>query len=539
MNDLDGVYLKPNVQVEPLVHHWYAWPMLIAPAPAAMITKNLHLRLLESFLKSPQMHVAAAKNPALRGGMFLDYSGDPAKIRQLVDQVATRRAGHLQLADSIKELDALLKSDARGESLTALYARVPTPLRGYVELVYDLANQPSARYVEKLLYASAHYDSSLQALRLALGGADTRAFVLSTPRFGEADNLLWERPFADPALDELFDMRRTPRPLGAAKELLGWSSLDAGQREVAQALFDNQRQEPCASRRHDGPGVRVRYYNHATILIESRAVTILTDPVISYDEDNGLPRFSYKDLPDVIDYVLLTHNHQDHVLFETLLQIRSRVKTLVVPRCGAGGLQDPSLKLALEATGFRNVIELDELESLPLPGGEILGLPFFGEHGDLAIRSKLGYLVRLEGYRLLALADSNNIEPQLYEHLHRMVGNVDVVFIGMECEGAPMSWLYGPLLTTPLSRKADQSRRLDGSNYERARLIVERFAPQAAYVYAMGAEPWLGFITSIHYTDTSSAIIESNRLVEYCKAQGIAAERLYGKKELYLQPGSR
>ena len=44
----------------------------------------------------------------------------------------------------------------------------------------------------------------------------------------------------------------------------------------------------------------------------------------------------YDDLPDVIDYVLITHNHQDHLLFETMLQIRSRIKHVVVPRNGGG-----------------------------------------------------------------------------------------------------------------------------------------------------------------------------------------------------------
>jgi L-ascorbate metabolism protein UlaG (beta-lactamase superfamily) len=32
-------------------------------------------------------------------------------------------------------------------------------------------------------------------------------------------------------------------------------------------------------------------------------------------------------LPDVIDYVVLTHNHQDHVLLETLLQLRPFIRT--------------------------------------------------------------------------------------------------------------------------------------------------------------------------------------------------------------------
>src|SRR5437588_1201741 len=122
---------------------------------------------------------------------------------------------------------------------------------------------------------------------------------------------------------------------------------------------------------------------------------MLFDPVLSYTYESTISRYTYLDLPDQIDYALITHCHQDHVLFETLLQIRHRVKHVVVPRNGGGALQDPSLKLILRNTGFKSVIELSDLESLPLPDGEIVGLPFFGEHADLDIRSKLAYLVRI------------------------------------------------------------------------------------------------------------------------------------------------
>ena len=43
-----------------------------------------------------------------------------------------------------------------------------------------------------------------------------------------------------------------------------------------------------------------------------------------------------------------------------------------------------------------------------------------------------------EKHKLLFAADSCNIEPRLYEHIHRDVGDVDVLFLGMECDGAPL-----------------------------------------------------------------------------------------------------
>ena len=102
------------------------------------------------------------------------------------------------------------------------------------------------------------------------------------------------------------------------------------------------------------------------------------------------------------------------------------------------------------------------------------------------------------------------------------------------CEGAPLSWLYGPLITRRLQRTVDQSRRLSGSNYERGIDIVRRFHCKQVYVYAMGQEPWLNYVMSKKYADDSGPIVESNRLLADCQEQGITAERLFGEKEILL-----
>jgi hypothetical protein len=104
----------------------------------------------------------------------------------------------------------------------------------------------------------------------------------------------------------------------------------------------------------------------------------------------------------------------------------------------------------------------------------------------------------------------------------------------MECDGAPMSWIYGPLLTQKLERQKDHSRRLAGSNYERALSIVEQFNCKEVYVYALGQEPWLNYVMSIKYTGESNPIVHSNRLMATCQTRGITAERLFGEKEILL-----
>ncbi|HEY2391543.1 MAG TPA: MBL fold metallo-hydrolase [Candidatus Angelobacter sp.] len=532
MSPNQPLYLRPNVQVEPLIDHWYAWSHLIPPATAARNITERHLKIMDSYINAPMIHANAVKNPKMLGGPFIDYQGGRAdEIRALRDRIRKDRAHLIELSAALQSLDVMLRETAKGYSLQPLYQNVPGILRGYVELVYDLNNHPSFRLIEPLLYKSHFYDRSQQSLMLSAISKDDRPFVLSTPRLESQDTLHLRLPFDSPAVDDLFRLKSTPKPLQEIKEML---QIRDAQDDLLHSLLTTETQRPYMP--YQGPGVRWRYFGHACILIESRGVSMLLDPVLSYTYESGISRYTYSDLPDSIDYVLITHDHQDHILFETLLQIRHKVKNIVVPRNNRGHLQDPSLKLLFENCGFKNVIELNELEEIRAGDVRITGLPFLGEHADLDIHTKMAWLVRIGLHSMLFAADSRNIEPKLYEHLHREVGDIDALFLGMECDGAPLSWLYGPLLTQKLERAMDESRRLAGSNYEQGMQIVDCFHCREAYVYAMGQEPWLNYIMSIKYTDQSRPIMESNALLRACQERGITAERLYGEKEILIEP---
>ena len=217
-----------------------------------------------------------------------------------------------------------------------------------------------------------------------------------------------------------------------------------------------------------------------------------------------------------------------------MLQLRHRIKNIIVPRNGNGSLQDPNLRLMFKNLGFENVIEIDEFETLHMEGCDITGIPFIGEHGDLDIRTKMCHHVKFDGFSILFAADSCNIEPKLYENVHNIIGDIDVLFLGMECDGAPLSWLYGPLMTELLPRDKDSTRRFAGCDYDRGIDIVKRFNPKDVYVYAMGQEPWLNYIMSIKYTDESNPIVASNKLIKECELNNINAERLFGEKEIVI-----
>lgn len=528
IKDSDLVYVKENLVIEPLVDNWYAWSHLIPPATAALNILGRHLKIMDSYIQNPQIHMAAVKNPQMLGGPFIDLkSKQTTEVQLLRDQTLTVCSDLLQLCDEITRLNKLLGEQAKGQSLSPLYAKVPDSLRGFVELFYDVNNNPSYRFFESLIYNSKFYKESLQSFNLFLVlSDDSRSFVLSTPRLPDEEILRLNIPFKDKRIDRLFEMTHTPKEFSYIRDLL---EITPAKEHLFRELFTTT--PPPPYKKYTGNGVLTRYFGHACILVETRDISILVDPVVSYGYESDISRYTFPDLPETIDYVLITHNHQDHILFETLLRIRHKVKHIVVPKNGGGVLQDPNLKLMFEKLGFENVIELGEMERLPLKDCTIMGIPFMGEHADLDIRSKLCHFVEFKNeYKVLFAADSCNHETKIYENIHAITGDVNIFFLGMECDGAPLSWLYGPLLPQPVSREKDQSRRLAGCNYEQSRALIEVFRPRDVFIYAMGMEPWLKFISSIKYTAESRPIIESNKVLDYCRTTGVDAERLFGEK---------
>lgn len=389
-------------------------------------------------------------------------------------------------------------------------------------------NHPSIRLIESLIYKT-YYSTQHQRIALSETTSDFRKFILSTPRLDQEDEVYLDIPFADSRLDKLFRMKKEPRPLNQIQEIF---QIPQSKQRLFQSFFTITPPPMSDDRHYQGEGVRLRYFGHACVLVQTKSVSILFDPVISYPiQENEVPRYTLADLPDHIDYAVITHNHQDHFMFETLLQLRYKIGHVVFPANRGGALEDPSLKLILKHTGFSSLIELREMETIALNDGEIMALPFLGEHSDLNIQSKLSYFIEIKGKKFLLAADSNNLDPFLYDHLFDLTGPIDMLFLGMECDGAPLTWIYGPLLSNPLKRIHDKNRTLSGSNFEKAWVIAEKSNCKKAYVYAMGQEPWLNYIMALKYSEDSPQIIESNKFIQACREKGVESERLFGKKE--------
>jgi L-ascorbate metabolism protein UlaG (beta-lactamase superfamily) len=522
-------YFKTNIKAEPLMWNWYAWSYLIPPITSGCNIIERHLRIMQSYIQFPKIHEQAVKTPAMMGGPFMDLDDKYVSlVKDLITKTEKDCKVYIGLSNDFKEFKKLLQKEAIGNSLEPFYTKIPQSLKGLVELVYDIENHPQVLLIEKLIY-NQYYSTQGQSISLSPLESDERPFTMSTPRVITNNELNIKTPFIDSVWDELFKAKQQPIDV---KKLAIKLNITGDDIRYFESLFTDEPPQDKKDRNYNGEGIRVRYLGHATILLQTNYLSIITDPVISYDIP-GLygSRYTYNDLPDVIDYVLLTHNHQDHIMFESLLQIRHKVKTILVPRNRKGALEDPSIKLILNQIGFTSVIEIDNLESIDIPDGEIIGIPFLGEHSDLNIQTKTAYFVKLQNKKFLFAADSNNLSPQMYEYLFDYLNSIDVLFLGMECDGAPLTWLYGPLLSQPLKRSFDNERKLSGSNCERAWALAKISKCSQAYVYAMGMEPWLTYIMALQYKKDSIQIIESNKFVETCKENNIQSEILFMKKE--------
>ena len=120
----------------------------------------------------------------------------------------------------------------------------------------------------------------------------------------------------------------------------------------------------------ESDNLRVTFVNHATFLIQTRGLNLLTDPVwservspVSFagPKRHRAPGLRFDDLP-AVDAVLLTHNHYDHCDVPTLRKLVARDNPAIF--CPLG------LTALLRKTGFSEIHELDwwhQLEWRGLP----------------------------------------------------------------------------------------------------------------------------------------------------------------------------
>src|SRR5262245_21034886 len=105
--------------------------------------------------------------------------------------------------------------------------------------------------------------------------------------------------------------------------------------------------------------IAITFVNHATFLIRIKIITILTDPIWSERASPVRwagpkrvrdPGVAWEALP-LVDVVLLSHNHYDHLDITTLMRLRDRFDPIMLVAAGDGRIIEP--------LGIRQLHELD------------------------------------------------------------------------------------------------------------------------------------------------------------------------------------
>src|SRR5215212_689931 len=108
-----NMYLKQNVQAEPLLNQWYAASLTIPPTTSAMFVANSHLKIMKSYIQVPEMHSAANRDPELMGGPFINFKENrAAEVQTLLDKTIKEQAHVIEFAEAVKRLDLMLNSEA-------------------------------------------------------------------------------------------------------------------------------------------------------------------------------------------------------------------------------------------------------------------------------------------------------------------------------------------------------------------------------------------------------------------------------------------
>lgn len=237
--------------------------------------------------------------------------------------------------------------------------------------------------------------------------------------------------------------------------------------------------------------MRIRSVGHACLEITTRGLRIVSDPWWAGPAYNNQwypwPQPRPDGLTDrAIDYLYLSHGHEDHLHLDTLGTLQQGA-TVLVPRFVTGRL-GPFLR---EFGSFSEVIELDHGRSIVLRNG-VRATCYINATDSLLV---------LEGDETVVNANDalHASPPAVIEHFCRLLRRrhprINAMFIGYG--GAAWS---PNCIHVPGKDDREIARAQEGLFVQNFLRIVDRLAPQVACAFAASfvlLEPWNRWINDV------------------------------------------
>jgi UDP-MurNAc hydroxylase len=262
--------------------------------------------------------------------------------------------------------------------------------------------------------------------------------------------------------------------------------------------------------------LRVTYYGQACILVDVGGLKILTDPWLTEGAYFGTWYHTHvlaeagvtpETFPKDVDYIFLSHEHEDHLDPATLRHFRPDIPVLIC--------KFPTTKFRryLETLGLTNIRELPSGEAVEL-GSDVKATIF----GTAEYTNDAALLVEGEGFRVFNETDCKLAYADLQRLGERGVDIGFYMFSG--ANWYPMMYDYPDDVKRALTRRRRQS--LLRSLVQRVKLTRPRIAVPAAGPCTV-LDPDLLWLNS----EDQGIFIDPEEAVRLLAASGTATQPLY------------
>ncbi len=199
-------------------------------------------------------------------------------------------------------------------------------------------------------------------------------------------------------------------------------------------------------------GIRITFVNHSTFLIQVDSINILTDPVWSErtspfqwagPKRMRRPGIRLEDLPK-IDLVLLSHNHYDHLDFNTLKYLFQKFQPKIITSLGVKAFLDLNgITGATDLDWWQTYSQNDILEIEAVPAQHFSGRGMFDRDATLWC----GYVIRRSGRNIYFVGDTGYHET-FFKEIGLRCAPIDIALVPI---GAfKPEWFMSPIHCSPV-----------------------------------------------------------------------------------------